>query len=45
METSAKQRVRCEDSFYELVREIRKSSGPVNPGRPKPKAKSKCVIL
>ena len=45
METSAKTRIRCEDCFYELVREIRKSSGPANPGRPKAKAKSKCAIL
>ena len=47
METSAKLRVRCEDCFYELVRELRKSSGNES-ARGKKKAKkqgTKCAIL
>jgi GTPase KRas protein len=47
METSAKQRIRCEDCFYELVRELRKSSGG-DTARGKKKAKKtgpKCAIL
>ena len=47
METSAKARIRCEDSFFELVREIRKSAGPAETPRTKAKKKSgfKCAIL
>lgn len=44
METSAKARIRCEDCFYELVREIRKDTAPAR-NTAKPKPKSKCVIL
>jgi len=44
METSAKARIRVEDAFYELVREIRKSQQSKTTGRPA-KKKSKCVIL
>lgn len=44
METSAKTRIRCEDSFYELVREIRKTAGP-DTKKVQKKAKTKCVIL
>jgi len=44
METSAKARIRVEDAFYELVREIRKSQQSKAPAR-KDKKKSKCVIL
>lgn len=43
METSAKARIRVEDAFYELVREIR-SSIPKNVPT-KPKKKSLCTIL
>eukprot|EP00325_Prymnesiales_sp_UTEX-LB-985_P014911 CAMPEP_0174747028 /NCGR_PEP_ID=MMETSP1094-20130205/90343_1 /TAXON_ID=156173 /ORGANISM="Chrysochromulina brevifilum, Strain UTEX LB 985" /LENGTH=186 /DNA_ID=CAMNT_0015951835 /DNA_START=55 /DNA_END=615 /DNA_ORIENTATION=+ len=44
METSAKTRIRCEDCFYELVREIRKTAP--DPSRSKKKAQKKmCVIL
>lgn len=48
METSAKERIRCEDSFYELVREIRKgtASAAATPrGGKKKKAGPKCSIL
>ena len=45
METSAKSKIRCEESFYELVREIRKTAGPAPTPRTKAKAKSKCAIL
>jgi len=43
METSAKARIRCEDSFYELVREIRKSAPP--PSANKKQKKKMCAIL
>jgi len=44
METSAKAKIRCEDCFYELVREIRKTAP--DPSRNKKKAAKKmCVIL
>lgn len=44
METSAKARIRCEESFYELVREIRKTAP--DPSRSKKKAQKKmCAIL
>jgi GTPase KRas protein len=43
METSAKKRIRCEDSFYELVREIRKSAPP--PSASGKKKKKMCAIL
>lgn len=45
MEASAKARIRCEDCFYELVREVRKTApvgGPVKKAAPK---KSKCAVL
>ena len=47
METSAKTRTRCEDAFFELVREIKKNSGPVETPRTKAKKRSsfKCAIL
>jgi len=45
METSAKGRIRCEDCFYELVREIRKSAGPETTKKKKVKAGPKCAIL
>jgi GTPase KRas protein len=47
METSAKMRIRCEDSFYELVREIRKDTAPrAQAAKPKPKKSgTKCSIL
>eukprot|EP00056_Hartaetosiga_gracilis_P018465 m.10945 g.10945 ORF g.10945 m.10945 type:complete len:189 (-) comp6770_c0_seq1:240-806(-) len=47
METSAKRRINVEDSFYGLVREIRRfKGGDINTGLgdPKPK-KSRCSIL
>merc|ERR1712087_515001 len=44
METSAKARIRVEDAFYELVREIRKSQAS-KPGKAPNKARKKCVIL
>lgn len=43
METSAKARIRVEDCFYELVREIRKDTQPK--ARPKEKKAKKCEIL
>jgi len=46
METSAKGRIRCEDCFYELVREVKKTTpvgGPVK--KPPLKKASKCAIL
>lgn len=44
METSAKARIRCEDCFYELVREIRKTAP--DPSRSKKKSQKKmCAIL
>ena len=47
METSAKARIRCEDAFYELVREIRKDSAPrsAGPKAAKKKGGTKCAIL
>lgn len=45
METSAKARIRCEDSFYELVREIR-NDATSKEGTSKAKKKAlKCAIL
>ena len=44
METSAKMRIRVEDSFFELVREIRKDKVPDTQSKKK-KTKMKCVIL
>ena len=46
METSAKARIRCEDAFFELVREIRKTASPES-ARTKQKRKQgvKCSIL
>ena len=44
METSAKASIRCEDCFYELVREIRKDVRP-NVARKPVKKGTKCVIL
>ena len=47
METSAKARIRVEDAFYELVREIRKDQAS-NPARTAPKKKKKgggCSLL
>jgi len=48
METSAKARIRCEDCFYELVREIRKTSGSDTARGKAKKGKkqgTKCAIL
>jgi len=47
METSAKARIRCEDCFYELVREIRKVSAATQAATPRSKKKAgpKCAIL
>ena len=45
MEASAKARIRCEDAFYELVREIRKSAGPETKTKAKKKGGTKCSIL
>lgn len=45
METSAKARIRCDDSFYELVREIRKEAAPRGPAVNSARKKPKCVIL
>jgi len=50
LETSAKERINIEESFFELVREIRRQSGPSNPsgggggggGRGRPEC---CVIV
>ena len=44
METSALAEIRCEDCFYELVREIRKDTTPKVTAQKK-KSGSKCVIL
>ena len=47
METSAKARIRVEDAFYELVREIRKDQAS-NPARAAPKKKKNkggCSLL
>jgi len=44
METSALARIRCDDCFYELVREIRKDTTPKVVAKPKPKG-LKCSIL
>ena len=44
METSAKARIRVEDAFYELVREIRKDGPSVTKKRER-KAKKVCEIL
>ena len=44
METSAKARIRVEDAFYELVREIRKE-GPSVAKKPERKGGKKCAIL
>uniref|UniRef100_A0A7S0PWI9 Ras protein n=1 Tax=Coccolithus braarudii TaxID=221442 RepID=A0A7S0PWI9_9EUKA len=45
METSAKSRIRVEDAFYELVREIRRSQTTRAPTKNKKAAKMKCTIL
>ena len=46
METSAKARIRCEDCFYELVREIRKDAAQRGaPTKPAKKKGAKCAIL
>ncbi len=45
METSAKARIRCEDCFYELVREIRKTAGPDVKKKVKKPSGPKCSIL
>ena len=47
METSAKARIRCEDCFYELVREIRKdpSAGPRVTEKKGKRKGTKCAIL
>ena len=46
MEASAKTRIRCEDGFYELVREIRKDTAPSRAATKQAKKKGpKCVIL
>lgn len=44
METSAKARIRVEDCFYEVVREIKKANKKRGP-EPSKKKKSKCLIL
>jgi len=45
METSAKARIRVEDSFFELVREIRKDKTPDTKTKKAQKKGFKCVIL
>jgi len=45
METSAKARIRVEDSFFELVREIRKDKTPTTSKKEKKKGGMKCTIL
>jgi|EP00900_Chrysochromulina_parva_P017611 GTPase KRas protein len=46
METSAKTRIRCEDCFYELVREIRKSAeAELKSKRKKASRGTKCAVL
>jgi hypothetical protein len=48
METSAKTRIRCEDCFYELVREIRKSAEAelsLKSKRKKASRGTKCAVL
>ena len=45
IETSAKARVRCEDAFYELVREIKKNTVPDSARGGKKKKSPKCAIL
>ncbi len=47
METSALARIRCEDGFYELVREIRKDTTPRQQQRQGQKKSGgmKCSIL
>ena len=44
METSARARIRCDEAFFELVREIRKDMAPSSATRPK-KSRAKCAIL
>ena len=45
MEASAKTRIRCDECFYELVREIRKSASPDTARGKKKKQGAKCAIL
>ena len=46
METSAKERIRCEDAFFEIVREIRKSQAASSAKKPpRTKKKAACAIL
>jgi len=45
LETSAKSRIRVEDAFYELVREIRKDKAPDTKTKTKAKKSMKCSIL
>jgi len=45
LETSAKSRINVEDSFFQLVREIRKQSSGDAGGKPEKKKKPKCSIL
>jgi len=45
METSAKARVRCEESFFELVREIRKTAPSTSGAKKSKKPGIKCSIL
>ena len=45
METSAKARIRVEDAFYELVREIRKEGPSVAKKAERKRKSKKCEIL
>ena len=45
METSAKARIRCDDAFFELVREIRKTAVPDSARTRKKRSGTKCSIL
>jgi len=45
METSAKARINVEESFFQLVREIRNQSGVKGTGGKKPAKKGGCFLL
>jgi GTPase KRas protein len=44
-ETSAKRRINVDESFFEVVREIRKETEPKGTKKPKKKLNKNCIIL